>query len=77
MERADAAEGAAWSQWWVGEVDEDGEKKKIRSQIVQDVVPGIKASENSHYTTLASSTDLNHFESTSRRKQEDTSMTFW
>ena len=58
MERAGAAEGAAWSQRRKvatkekgreeGMVDEDGEERRIRGQIVQEVVAGIKEKESVH-----------------------------
>ena len=52
MELAEAAEGPAWLQWRTvarttekgkeeGEVDEDGDERRIRGQIVQEVVASI------------------------------------
>ena len=58
MERAGAAEGAAWSQRRKvatkekgrekGMVDEDGEERRFRGQSVQEVVAGIKEKESVH-----------------------------
>ena len=61
MERTEAAEGAAWLQWRKaarketkekgreeGDVDEDGEERRIRGQVVQEVVAGIKEKVSVH-----------------------------
>ena len=61
MERAEAAEGVAWLQWRKvarkehkrerqrrREVDEDGEERRIRRQIVQEVVAGSKEKVSVH-----------------------------
>ena len=57
MERAETSEGAARLQWRnsikekgreEGQVDEDGEERRIRGQIVQEAVAGIKVKASVH-----------------------------